>query len=602
MNKIIFFLSFTVFSNNTFAALDTCGKVTPLTCSQGDLNDGTGIKKLPGFLDDKVKDQLSKVSKEAETKFLEKLSKKDIPPYELEVALSATGQGATEECSSYEKTKTVDDICKGLLAKGLSERVVSHLINPKLQVDRGELEDEIKLRESDLFSSVAEPIQKSISAELKLPESEKHLAEDIFPKVKERILKVVDKYIVDPKKNELIKNKVSAIRFGGLDCGKVEDAGLGPEFEANAFYTDQSNKFFFCKGFERYGRSDFAAVNIIAHEMGHSIDPCVIQKGGSIYGFSYSSKEKAAEEYPFPNLISCLRDKNSIWAKDLSKSSPGMADGPAPEPPRKKIKKFEKAKEPNVVGSDGDDLFCNTDQIGESFSDWLGTEVMSEFMNNEWKNLSERQVSNGLANIWRDACEPGVGLHNKSSPTDPHPPVRDRLERLIMVHPVVRKRLNCGPLPKDKIYCDLNTYSPKNSPMDPQAIPTEKDIPTQPNRVVNSIASKSQTEISTEIKIGEKITWLKFNDAKMTQVKFENSNGVSRTANIDEKDKKYILKKYRELASIKVEPACSTYIKISSNTEMTKYSCLTTGSTNAKKFAQFANVLSMASYPKKKNK
>ncbi len=146
--------------------------------------------------------------------------------------------------------------------------------------------------------------------------------------------------------------------------------------------------------------------------------------------------------------MTCLRDQRSIAASNGT----SMEDMPPAEmrepPPGENTKPF-----------------CTEgEQIGESFCDWIGTEIITRFSQNEWKGLNQRQYQNGIANIWRSACQPGMGLTN--NPTGgPHPPSGLRLTKLILPHPYIRTRLGCGPLNESRdIYCNPATYERTQQP------------------------------------------------------------------------------------------------------------------------------------------
>lgn len=583
---LFFFISIT-FTIKLLA--DSCSEVTPLTCSQGELFDGTGSKKIAGFLDDKMKDHLAEVSKESEAKFHELIDNKKINNYEMEIALSATGQGVTEECNSFKVDKSLTELCQKNLARALSERVISKLTAPRQEFPRGELEDEVKLRETAFFESVYDPIQKKLTTKLGLPEASAHLAENVFPKVKEKIINIIDRSVPNEKHKQMMKEKINAIRFGGMDCDAEQ--GLSSEFTTNAVYIDQSNKFYFCKGFERYGRSDFTAANVIGHEMGHAIDPCVIQKGAATFSFKYSSAKEAEKEYPFPNLVSCLRNKKSIAAKNFNDYKTADYSEYDDDYARQHLAHKSKLNHKKTVNSSDEthadkDFFCEKDQIGESFSDWLGTEVIAEYLNNEWKDLKPLQVKNGLANTWRDACTPGLGLHNVKS-KDVHPPTRDRLEKIIMVHPTVRARLDCPPLNKMTMYCDLKAV--KYDYHDEGSEKYEEEMA----RSVNSLGREVDV-LKVLVKVGE-VENTFFYNKKSAQLNYFKFNKSSKLKSLNKIDKKYIDGKIRDLASIKVNDgvSCPAYISVIDNVK--KYSkCINKNDANTKKLVKFVNTLALA--------
>jgi hypothetical protein len=64
-----------------------------------------------------------------------------------------------------------------------------------------------------------------------------------------------------------------------------------------------------------------------------------------------------------------------------------------------------------------------------------------------------------LASLWRTSCTDRNGLETSNlgqpSPSD-HPATRDRLQRITLAHPTIRRLIGCTPLSPDSEirYCD----------------------------------------------------------------------------------------------------------------------------------------------------
>jgi hypothetical protein len=228
-------------------------------------------------------------------------------------------------------------------------------------------------------------------------------------------------------------------------------------------YLPTQNAFKYCSGLRIQNDSEFQMAFIMAHELTHSIDPCGISIGPEDYRFKYTpdaSREKAENEYPIPGVIKCLRSEKSIHA-GFFKPNQMMASGygqvgpgggympdPSMMPPTKPTSKLP--------------LFCDKDQIGESFSDWMAAEVTPEYIQKNFPKLSVDQYRNGYSNIWRGICEDEVAKTlNPNFGYDPHPDQVDRTNRLILAQPTIRKQMNCTkPLPS-VIHCSTSyTESP----------------------------------------------------------------------------------------------------------------------------------------------
>ena len=269
----------------SFAA-DLCDQISPLTCSPGKLDDGTGSASAMNTL---TNSSFSDLLKEREKKIYADTIKKldSIPRYHLEMALSATGAGARQVCAGTLKGQNATPDCKKLVAEGITQRILGDLAggewNPDSNGDGPELSDEYYLRDSTFYQGLLQKHNEEARKESSLPELEKHLRDDLFPTIKKTLLDVVSKKVPDLKQRRFMLNKIKAIEFGGTDCN-INDNKLANEFTGNAFYLTD-NRFHFCKGFSRLGLSDFTAAFFMAHELAHSIDPCFIQHGPSMYNF-----------------------------------------------------------------------------------------------------------------------------------------------------------------------------------------------------------------------------------------------------------------------------------------------------------------------------
>jgi hypothetical protein len=99
--------------------------------------------------------------------------------------------------------------------------------------------------------------------------------------------------------------------------------------------------------------------------------------------------------------------------------------------------------------------FCTGDQIGESFSDWLASEVLPRYIEKNFSHLSRDQIRNGYSNVFRGMCSNmNPASTNVFGMPDPHPTIQARVNKILLAHPDVRRQLGCekdsAPAPK---YC-----------------------------------------------------------------------------------------------------------------------------------------------------
>jgi hypothetical protein len=97
----------------------------------------------------------------------------------------------------------------------------------------------------------------------------------------------------------------------------------------------------------------------------------------------------------------------------------------------------------------GQHPFCGgTDQIGEAFSDWMGTEILADYMEKNMSSLSQKKKMNGISNLSSRFCYEGSGF-------DVHPDSKLRIDRLLMANPKIRDQIGCS-TPKNNVhYCKI---------------------------------------------------------------------------------------------------------------------------------------------------
>ena len=118
---------------------------------------------------------------------------------------------------------------------------------------------------------------------------------------------------------------------------------------------------------------------------------------------------------------------------------PGQA--PPPEPEWKKVAIPGKSIEA-CLGS-ADSVGASRSQMGEAFADYFATEGMVKLM--EPGGLSRSRLTRlGLA-----ICEGGYPENHPDAAQDEHPTSPARLNRILAVHPAVRRALGQSPLPPD---------------------------------------------------------------------------------------------------------------------------------------------------------
>ncbi|MBY0470217.1 hypothetical protein K2X30_03550 [bacterium] len=156
-----------------------------------------------------------------------------------------------------------------------------------------------------------------------------------------------------------------------------------------------------------------------AHEIGHSFDSC---RWGSFY----------TGDFPFNTVAECLRTSESVGAKKRD-------DGPL-------AKYSDKPEFKEVLATLKSNPTCNVkdypppgvqaDQLPESFADWFAAEVMS----------LERKLAPSMR---ADLCVDKTLTDGSSYPAN-----RDRLEKIYLAQPTIRKELHMSSSTTPK-YCSV---------------------------------------------------------------------------------------------------------------------------------------------------
>lgn len=251
------------------------------------------------------------------------------------------------------------------------------------------------------------------------PGEERVRIEKIFEKAKTLSLERASKFKMNQKEKKKILNRMEKIKLYWMNDFKSSKFSKMPlEFLSwGVAYDPVPNEINI--GVEALSYpSDHNLFGVFAHEIGHSIDPC--RWGAFIKG-----------ENPFSKVISCLRGKESAFARERDDSILSKLE---------EMKKIDKA----LAKSLRENPTCNKtfypptgyqkDQIPESFADWFAAEVIS---------------LGGLAdNTFRiDLCESTTLMMGSSYLLN-----EERLKRIYLVQPVIKAKLKSKTAYK---YCSL---------------------------------------------------------------------------------------------------------------------------------------------------
>jgi hypothetical protein len=460
-----------------------CDSMSTLACKPGTFDDGTGKVLSNEDYQAKVDPMKVKVKGFYRESIL-KMLKNDDPKYALvrELSMKATNQIGTPECSSSKKSEIQQ--CYERIASDLAGRQTNSEFggggNGGGSFGSGGLGGTTLDFETYNVLSKNQVFKDSIqSAHLKSLEVvtdqklTKKVENEVFPRVKKIMIEKVKANVADEKVRNAIIRKIENISYQGSDCSslsKSSESTVNGLMIENAFYSPNSQTFRFCNGFLLHNSSEFAMAMIIAHELSHSIDPCWIDKPEGAAPITYSESKTLKEyesEFPFKNILSCLRSKESIG----SKTNP----------------KFGAKTNEQQYGNP----FCRNDQIGESFSDWMGSEILPEYISKHHSKLSQNQKVVGYSNVFRNFC----GDFDWSD-FEVHPDITKRIDRIIMANHDVRKQVGCGDPKNDVHQCKTGEEFTGTRAMD--EVKEKKTIKFVVKPKSEPTPNSSPTELQTE--------------------------------------------------------------------------------------------------------
>ncbi|MEK2690024.1 hypothetical protein [Bdellovibrio sp. GT3] len=266
------------------------------------------------------------------------------------------------------------------------------------------------------------------------------LKTETFPAVQKAFIKKVAAMPIDESARSAILAKLNGMKFS-TECEQLS-ASLDESLWPNSFFTHSDNTFYLCKA--KPGMSDFVAAKMIADELSASINPCGIDS--IIRRPKEKSIAQAEEAYPFKGMISCLRSGKSVSAKHNHGSS------------------FKEAG------------FCANDQVTRAFSDWLTTEVVTEYVSQKYSKLSASQWRQGIANAYREECS--FGRPDDGFTDDPD--FSSRVNGIVTANPALRKKMNCYDS-SSYLYCDAGNPDAMAKALGaPKAAPAASDIMSAP--------------------------------------------------------------------------------------------------------------------------
>ncbi len=444
----LLFAALSAFTNFAQAsAEDYCDSLSRLSCSPGELNDGTGVALSERDYQAKVDSVSEKLMPAYESAFLKMLQESDTESQVVRaLAIKAAQQNASSDCNSQDQKdqKNCNERVASMVASNAVKRIFLVSASQGAPIDLPGDGNYDELRANALYwKSLSEANTQSLTV-VSEKELDQKIRDVITPNVKEILIEKVTNSVSNVVLRDTLVKKIQDVRYLGNNYSFL-NKNMAPTMDGlmvgSENYSPDQNAFIFGNGFLFKSSSEFMMVYFVAHEIAHSMDPCNIGASKDFpFEYDYQSVLKVEDlekQNPFSNVISCLRTEQSVGAKyrkydDFLSFKKSMEDAGLPV---------------------GNNPFCIHDQITESFADWMAGEVLPEYVVRHFSALSQSQRLNGYANTTRLMCK-AIAPQNGY---DDHPDTQARLERILMANPKSRELVGCGPPRNDLHYCSMGT-------------------------------------------------------------------------------------------------------------------------------------------------
>ncbi len=229
----------------------------------------------------------------------------------------------------------------------------------------------------------------------------KSKAQKMLEDLKKIMIEKLDTLSLAPHRKKAMIDKLSATKL--VDCwGLMPEDAIVNGNAANYFGYD-SNVICIESGFSLQNTSMFNLAMALSHELTHTLDPCAEE---------FQIGIPKGVRSPWMPVMQCLRSADSVKAN-----------------PSKRTLDC-------IVG----------DQIGESFADWMGLEITVDYVRRNYSDMRKNDLKNGWINMSRYSCDTRVGEH---------PAMIDRMNKLTLTHPEIRKDFGCTS-PSKATYCPMD--------------------------------------------------------------------------------------------------------------------------------------------------
>ncbi len=330
------------------------------------------------------------------------------------------------KCGKYPATQ---DCINDLSSKEATE-IVQRLVSPKkapavlLDLKKNKDKEESLVLRKLKISELEKRYSSKLLDRIRYKDDEQKVKKMAI-ELKDELIQKILTYITDESQRKIILSRLENTEFSGFECEGNDH--LKSYFFKGAFITNELDKrhtVSYCGGNLSTNNSAFSMAYLLVHEFSHSIDPCNLRPTDK----SKFDRVFLESQHPFSNVIACLRSPDSVEAD---------------------------FREEMFNPESTNDVFCRNDQIAESFSDWLAAEVVPSYIKKVYPNLKASDYKQGYLNISRTlSCVAQINSTSFNPPVPIYPSPSNRINRLMMANPQIRKSVGCKESAQRITYCN----------------------------------------------------------------------------------------------------------------------------------------------------
>jgi hypothetical protein len=456
MDKIVLALSFALASllwtSNLHAERQPleCRDLNTATCLPEGLDDGTGIRRSPAETRVRTAEADERLRRNLRLR-LEEFVNSEEGEHIRNTAIEAAGLDLEEDCSGDQAAR-----CASIAVGHTEEVMLSKMGIRSAEVYRQpSLAGLMPIMENQRLAEIEQSLSNERRNSLVDRNQVRRTTEVLFPRVKNQFIELLNDLPIEDGVRRRMVAKIRNMRIQESNCAEgygSNQATMVP----NAFYFPEKNLVQICEGYLLTSSSEFKLVGVMAHEIGHALDPCNIADSGV---FNYKPDSPWLDQYPIPGLARCLSQHSPTEDQEnVSRRSSGyggergMYPGSVAPPTRdgrSNSKTFDKAS-------------CRNAHLGELCGDWFAAEILPRYVKTHLSNLTPTQIRAGYANVERGSCG------SRGGPGSTHPASELRTNAIIGSHPEIRSQMGCTQPPRKRYpYCDGRTTQPIGGQMNP---------------------------------------------------------------------------------------------------------------------------------------